>query len=200
MPVRLLVKLAVLAGMLLTLAAVFTPQGSGWAVCLAALAGGVVLAILAVTFARAVGKGRGRPSAAPVLPPHEAFPALRLRKLGQEQPLLRTLGGEGAEEALKNPDYYEVEETVSLRLRPGDLALVEAGQVIPADGRIVAGAASIDEAAQTGESAPVLREAEGSDPGVRAGTRVLSGCIVVSVAGEPDCLRGSDEPCRGARA
>jgi hypothetical protein len=137
--------------------------------------------LLGVLLALTAKEARGERPADPACRPCEALPALRLCKVCQEQPLLQTPNADTP----AAPDCYEVEETVSPHLRPGDLTLVEAGQAIPADGTIVAGAASIDEAAQTGESAPVLREAEGSDPAVRAGTRVLSGCIVVSVAGEP---------------
>src|SRR6185369_1747045 len=78
-----------------------------------------------------------------------------------------------------------VEQTVSTALREGDLVLVEAGQVIPGDGEIVAGVASVDESAITGESAPVIREAGGDRSGVTGGTRVLSDCIVVRITSNP---------------
>jgi K+-transporting ATPase ATPase B chain len=74
-----------------------------------------------------------------------------------------------------------VEQTVSTALREGDLVLVEAGEVIPGDGEIVAGVASVDESAITGESAPVIREAGGDRSGVTGGTRVLSDRIVVRI-------------------
>ncbi|MBV8382387.1 MAG: potassium-transporting ATPase subunit KdpB, partial [Planctomycetaceae bacterium] len=73
----------------------------------------------------------------------------------------------------------------STRLRAGDLVVVEAGQVIPSDGEIVEGVASVDESAITGESAPVIREAGGDKSGVTGGTRVLSDWIVVQVTAEP---------------
>ena len=63
---------------------------------------------------------------------------------------------------------------MSSKLREGDYVLVEAGDVIPSDGEIVQGVASIDESAITGESAPVIREAGGDRSGVTGGTRVLS--------------------------
>ena len=63
--------------------------------------------------------------------------------------------------------------------------MVEAGQVIPADGEVVEGVASVDESAITGESAPVIREAGGDRSGVTGGTRVLSDRIVVQVTAEP---------------
>jgi potassium-transporting ATPase ATP-binding subunit len=75
----------------------------------------------------------------------------------------------------------EVEEVSSTALRPGDLVVVEAGQVIPGDGEVVEGIASVDEAAITGESAPVIRESGGDRSGVTGGTRVLSDRIVVKI-------------------
>ena len=68
----------------------------------------------------------------------------------------------------------------STRLQAGDLVVVEAGQVIPGDGEIIEGVASVDESAITGESAPVIREAGGDRSGVTGGTRVLSDRIVVA--------------------
>jgi K+-transporting ATPase ATPase B chain len=70
-------------------------------------------------------------------------------------------------------------------LRKGDLVLVEAGDVIPVDGEVIEGAASVDESAITGESAPVIREAGGDFSSVTGGTRVLSDSIVVRIAVNP---------------
>ncbi len=69
----------------------------------------------------------------------------------------------------------------STDLEPGDFVLVEAGDVIPADGEVVEGAASVDESAVTGESAPVIRESGGDKNAVTGGTRVLSDWLVVRV-------------------
>jgi K+-transporting ATPase ATPase B chain len=69
----------------------------------------------------------------------------------------------------------------SSTLRPGDLVACEAGDLIPADGEVVEGVASVDESAITGESAPVIREAGGDRSGVTGGTRVISDRIVVRV-------------------
>ncbi len=79
----------------------------------------------------------------------------------------------------------EVEEVSSAQLRKGDRVEVLAQQLIPVDGEIVEGMASINEAAVTGESAPVLREAGGDRSGVIAGTLVLSDRIVVEVTANP---------------
>ena len=70
-------------------------------------------------------------------------------------------------------------------LRKGDLVLVTAGEVIPADGEIIEGVASVDESAITGESAPVIRESGGDRSAVSGGTRVLSDWIKVRVTADP---------------
>jgi len=70
-------------------------------------------------------------------------------------------------------------------LRPGDHVIVSAGELVPADGEIVQGLATINEAAVTGESAPVLREAGTDRSGVIGGTKVLSDQIIVRVTAEP---------------
>ncbi|MCA0240910.1 MAG: potassium-transporting ATPase subunit KdpB [Proteobacteria bacterium] len=71
------------------------------------------------------------------------------------------------------------------RLRKGDVVLAEAGDVIAADGEVVAGVAAVDESAITGESAPVIRESGGDFSAVTGGTRVLSDWIVIRVAVNP---------------
>jgi K+-transporting ATPase ATPase B chain len=77
--------------------------------------------------------------------------------------------------------FKNVEEVSSNLLKPGDHVVVETGQVIPGDGEIVEGVASVDESAITGESAPVIREAGGDRSGVTGGTTVLSDRIVVEI-------------------
>jgi potassium-transporting ATPase ATP-binding subunit len=74
-----------------------------------------------------------------------------------------------------------IEEVPSSELRPDDRVVIQAGQMIPGDGEIIEGIASVDEAAITGESAPVIREAGGDRSGVTGGTRVLSDRIVVRI-------------------
>jgi K+-transporting ATPase ATPase B chain len=74
-----------------------------------------------------------------------------------------------------------VDEVVSTELDPGDLVVVKAGEVIPGDGEIIKGIASVDESAITGESAPVIREAGGDRSGVTGGTTVRSDQIVVRI-------------------
>jgi K+-transporting ATPase ATPase B chain len=70
-------------------------------------------------------------------------------------------------------------------LRRGDLVLVEAGDIVPVDGEVVEGAASVDESAITGESAPVIRESGGDFSSVTGGTRVLSDWIIVRISANP---------------
>jgi len=87
---------------------------------------------------------------------------------------------------LASPDRSgKVEEVPAPQLRKGDLVLVEAGDLIPGDGDVVEGVASVDESAITGESAPVIRESGGDRSAVTGGTRVLSDWIVVQISANP---------------
>src|SRR5579863_7693068 len=79
----------------------------------------------------------------------------------------------------------QIEEIASARLRAGDLVSVSACELIPGDGEIVEGVASVDESAITGESAPVIREAGGDRSAVTGGTRVLSDHIKVRITSNP---------------
>jgi K+-transporting ATPase ATPase B chain len=115
------------------------------------------LTVLFANFASALAEARGKAQAD------------ALRKTRQETPAHRVL------------DTGNVEETVSTALRAGDRVAVIAGEVIPGDGEIIEGVASVDESAITGESAPVIREAGGDRSGVTGGTRVLSDRIVVEI-------------------
>ena len=75
----------------------------------------------------------------------------------------------------------EIEEVKPRKLRPGDRVVVKAGQIVPADGEVMQGTASIDESAITGESAPVICEADGVRSCVSTGTLVVTGHIVVQI-------------------
>jgi potassium-transporting ATPase ATP-binding subunit len=79
----------------------------------------------------------------------------------------------------------KIEEIPSAKLRSGDLVSVPAGDLIPGDGEIIEGVASVDESAITGESAPVIREAGGDRSAVTGGTRVLSDYIKVKITSNP---------------
>jgi K+-transporting ATPase ATPase B chain len=118
------------------------------------------LTVLFANFAEALAEGRGKAQAA------------TLRKARAETTAVRIRGG--------------ARETVpASALRAGDVVRVEAGQIIPGDGDVVEGVATVDESAVTGESAPVIREAGGDRSAVTGGTRVLSDWIVVRITSDP---------------
>lgn len=83
--------------------------------------------------------------------------------------------------ARKILDNRKIEEVPSTALKAGDIIIIQAGEIIPGDGEILEGAASVDESAVTGESAPVLREAGGDCSGVTGGTRLLSDQLIVRI-------------------
>jgi len=100
------------------------------------------------------------------------------RGKAQAETLRRTRG----ETVARRMDRFgKIEEVSSTHLQLGDVVVVEAGEVIPGDGEIIKGIASVDESAITGESAAVIREAGGDRSGVTGGTRVLSDKIVVRI-------------------
>ena len=116
--------------------------------------------VLFANFAEAVAEGRGKAQAA------------TLRKMRQETLARRLIdGGE--------------EQVPASSLRKGDRVVVEANQLIPGDGEVVEGIASVDESAITGESAPVIRESGGDRSAVTGGTKVLSDRIVVRITSNP---------------
>jgi K+-transporting ATPase ATPase B chain len=117
------------------------------------------LTVLFANFAEAVAEGRGKAQAA------------TLRSMRRHVHAKKLLG-------TKKSEYDTVEAGA---LRKGDVVLVETGDIIPADGEIIEGVASVNESAVTGESAPVLREAGGDFSSVTGGTRVLSDWILVRV-------------------
>ncbi len=119
------------------------------------------LTVLFANIATALAEARGKAQAE------------SLRKTRSETPAYR-LKGAGV-----------VEEVRSTELKPGDRVVVTAGQVIPSDGEIIEGIASVDESAITGESAPVIREASGDRSGVTGGTLVISDRIVVNITAPP---------------
>jgi K+-transporting ATPase ATPase B chain len=120
--------------------------------------------VLFANFAEAVAEGRGKAQAA------------ELRKTRRDV-MAKRVGG---------PNRGAVLETLpATALRKGDFVLVEAGDVIPVDGEIREGIASVDESAITGESAPVIREAGGDRSAVTGGTRVLSDWLVLEATANP---------------
>jgi K+-transporting ATPase ATPase B chain len=120
------------------------------------------LTVLFANFATALAEARGKAQADSLRRSRRDTPAHRLRSEG-----------------------HGIEQVSSMQLRPGDRVVVEAGQVIPGDGEVIEGVASVDESAITGESAPVIREAGGDRSGVTGGTMVLSDGIVVRITAAP---------------
>lgn len=118
---------------------------------------------LFASFSEAVAEGRGKAQAAELKKSKRAVMAKRLNKVG---------------------DLSNIEKVSGENLNKGDLFLAEAGETIAADGEVVEGAASVDESAITGESAPVIREAGGDRSAVTGGTTVLSDHLVIKVTQE----------------
>ncbi|WP_433023367.1 potassium-transporting ATPase subunit KdpB [Kribbella sp. CA-294648] len=120
------------------------------------------LTVIFANLAEAVAEGRGKAQAATL---RRAKTETTARKL--------------------SPDRLSEEEVPAASLQLGDLVVVEAGQIIPGDGDVVEGVASVDESAITGESAPVIRESGGDRSAVTGGTKVLSDRIVVKITTRP---------------
>ena len=120
--------------------------------------------VLFANFAEALAEGRSKAQAASL---RSAKKDVMAKKLNEPHP--------------KSP----IRIMTASDLRKGDVVLVETGDVIPADGEVIEGVASVDESAITGESAPVIRESGGDFSSVTGGTRVLSDWIVVRVTANP---------------
>ena len=117
--------------------------------------------VLFANFAEAMAEGRGKAQADALRLAKSETTAYRMNKAGT------------------------VEEVPSSQLRVGDVVRVIAGQMIPGDGEVTEGVASVDESAITGESAPVIREAGGDRSAVTGGTRVLSDVLLVRITSNP---------------
>src|ERR1035437_5042256 len=122
------------------------------------------LCVLFANFSEALAEGRGKAQAA----------ALR-----------RTRKDTTAKKLSRPQHEAECESISSSLLKRDDFFLVAAGDIIPADGEVVEGVASVDESAVTGESAPVIRESGGDRSAVTGGTRLLSDWLVVRVTASP---------------
>ncbi|MBL8636539.1 MAG: potassium-transporting ATPase subunit KdpB [Myxococcales bacterium] len=160
-PVMFVVEVGSLLTLILCLRDVMSPSSvtsPHWfsaAVCL-----WLWFTVLFGNFAEAVAEGRGKAQAD------------TLRKMRKETRARKLCDGK--------------EESVSASaLRKGDIVLVSAGELIPGDGEIIEGIASVDESAMTGESAPVIRESGGDRSAVTGGTKVLSDHITVRISADP---------------
>jgi K+-transporting ATPase ATPase B chain len=120
--------------------------------------------VLFANFAEAMAEGRGKAQAASLRKARRDLQAKRLARADRGAPM---------------------EMISASSLRKGHIVLVEAGDFVPADGTVVEGVASVNEAAITGESAPVIRESGGDRSSVTGGTQVLSDWIVVEVTANP---------------
>jgi potassium-transporting ATPase ATP-binding subunit len=116
--------------------------------------------VVFANFAEAVAEGRGKAQAA------------TLRKMRKETNARRLVDG-------------REEQVPASTLKKNDVVVVEAGEIIPGDGEVIEGIASVDESAITGESAPVIRESGGDRSSVTGGTKVLSDRIVVRITADP---------------
>ncbi|GAA3290774.1 potassium-transporting ATPase subunit KdpB [Dactylosporangium vinaceum] len=138
-----------------TVLAVIHPSGFAWTITV-----WLWLTVIFANLAEAVAEGRGKAQAD------------TLRRAKQDTMARRLVG--------------DVEESVpATQLQQGDVVIVEAGQIIPGDGDVIEGIASVDESAITGESAPVIRESGGDRSAVTGGTKVLSDRIVVRITQKP---------------
>ncbi|MFJ3921452.1 potassium-transporting ATPase subunit KdpB [Streptomyces sp. NPDC090022] len=160
-PVLLVVAVG---SVLTTLSALFHPSVFTWVISV-----WLWLTVLFANLAEAVAEGRGRAQAASLRKARTDTVALRIKHWSYGTDLRRA----------------ETEAVTPSELQPMDFVLVEAGELIPADGDVVDGAAMVDESAVTGESAPVLRESGGDRSGVTGGTTVLSDSIVMRVSSRP---------------
>ncbi len=151
------VMFVVLVGTVITLIySIANPSLFAWSVTV-----WLALTVLFANFAEAMAEGRGKAQA----------DTLRKTRTSTDARLLSPSGGES--------------RVAAAELSAGDMVVCEAGDVIPSDGEILSGAASIDESAITGESAPVIRESGGDRSAVTGGTLVLSDRIVVRITAQP---------------
>lgn len=164
-PVMFLVWLPAVMTSVLAVASIFGVQDAGvptyYVVAIAVI---LWLTDLFSNFAEALAEGRGKAQA----------DSLRAAKKDVEAHRI---------ESVKDKEHFTV--VPGTELTRGDLVIVRAGEQIPGDGDVIEGAASVDESAITGESAPVVREAGGDRSAVTGGTTVLSDWIIVKISSEP---------------
>lgn len=164
-PVMFLVWLSAVMTSVLAVASIFGVQDAGvptyYVVAIAVI---LWLTDLFSNFAEALSEGRGKAQA----------DSLRAAKKDVEAHRI---------ESVEDKEHFTV--VPGTELTRGDLVIVRAGEQIPGDGDVIEGAASVDESAITGESAPVVREAGGDRSAVTGGTTVLSDWIIVKISSEP---------------
>jgi K+-transporting ATPase ATPase B chain len=163
-PVMFVVEIGSIFTTLLFLHALFTGAGDAGAGFIAAISIWLWFTVLFANFAEAMAEGRGKAQADSLRKARRDVPAIVL--------------DEPRRDARRT-------ERPSSQLRAGDVVLVEVGQIIPSDGEILEGVASVNESAITGESAPVIRESGGDRSAVTGGTTVLSDWLVVKITASP---------------
>ncbi|AND15206.1 potassium-transporting ATPase subunit KdpB [Rathayibacter tritici] len=175
-PVMFLVEVGAALTTLLAIAEPFLggPERSGGSTVPVTFTAGIAiwlwLTVVFANLAEAVAEGRGKAQAE------------SLRATRTSTPARRVADDDSADPSALSARLVEVS---SAELQLGDVVVVEAGELVPGDGDIVWGIASIDESAITGESAPVVRESGGDRSAVTGGTRVLSDRIVVRITSRP---------------
>jgi K+-transporting ATPase ATPase B chain len=161
-PVMFLVEVGMVLTAIVTVQSIVQQKPWGLILYQASLTLWLLITVLLANFAEALAEARGKAQAD------------SLRATRQDTPAFR----------LDSRDANTGTVVSSTQLRPGDYIVVQAGQVIPSDGEVVEGVASVDESAITGESAAVIREAGGDRSGVTGGTRVLSDRLVIQITAE----------------
>ncbi|WP_308464754.1 potassium-transporting ATPase subunit KdpB [Rathayibacter soli] len=174
-PVMFIVELGAALTTVIAIAQPFLGQASGGSAATLAFTWSIAiwlwLTVLFATLAESVAEGRGKAQAATLRKTRTTTTANVVADYDENT-------GAGAERATIAP-------ALSGDLRLGDIVVVTAGDLIPGDGDIIWGIASVDESAITGESAPVVRESGGDRSAVTGGTRVLSDRIVVRITSKP---------------
>jgi K+-transporting ATPase ATPase B chain len=163
-PVMFVVEIGSAFTTVLVVHALVTGAGDASAGFIAAISVSLWFTVLFANFAEAMAEGRGKAQADALRKARKDVPAVVLAEARRDAPR---------------------QDRPSSQLRPGDLVLVEAGQVIPGDGEILEGVASVNESAITGESAPVIRESGGDRSAVTGGTTVLSDWLIIRISAKP---------------
>jgi K+-transporting ATPase ATPase B chain len=174
-PVMFVVEVGSAFTTLLFAHAAITGEGDAPPAFILAVALWLWFTVLFANFAEAMAEGRGKAQAD------------TLRKARQDVTARRLRRGEGDPHVLADSARRDaaLEPMPSSTLRIDDIVFITAGELIPADGEIIEGVASVDESAITGESAPVIRESGGDRSAVTGGTRVLSDWLIVRVSTNP---------------
>ena len=157
-PVMFVVEVGTVVTLLITVSSIINGQPFGYELAITVL---LLFTVLFANFAEALAEARGKAQAASLRSARSDTKARRVK------------------------DNGDVEVVSSLALQKGDRVKVAAGEMIPGDGEIIQGVATIDESAITGESAPVVRESGTDHSGVTGGTKVLSDEIIIEITNNP---------------